>query len=412
MPVALSCPPRTFPVDGCSIDVADVRNQFPIFSRHPGLVFLDNAATTQKPSSVIDVMDQFYRSECTNAGRASYRWSTRAARSIEAARYRVAQFINAEPEELVFTSGATDSLNMVAQAWGLKNLGDGDEVMLCYEDHKSAVLPWLNLQRVLASFGKHINIVPIRIDSMGDYHFKSIEDGLSRRTRLVAVCHVHHLHGLDMEVNGIRDIVGEDVAISLDASQSVGHMPVDVRALAVDFLSFSGHKMFAANGTVVLWVDNCRQRELGAARVGGGQDTEGLRDFFEAGSQNIPGILSMEAAIEFIDSVGIDRIASHVSDLTFYLRDRLQEFQTLEFSPGIGICNCPTGHGILSFRFENIKSSDMAFLLDSENIFVRNGDHCIRRSGDEHDYLRASLHVYNSRADIDRLIEVLHAHVG
>jgi cysteine desulfurase / selenocysteine lyase len=110
--------------------------------------------------------------------------------------------------------------------------------------------------------------------------------------------------------------------------------------------------------------------------------------------------------------VGIDRIASHVSDLTFYLRDRLQEFQTLEFSPGIGICNCPTGHGILSFRFENIKSSDMAFLLDSENIFVRNGDHCIRRSGDEHDYLRASLHVYNSRADIDRLIEVLHAHVG
>lgn len=404
----------------------DLRKEFPIFSNHPELVFFDNASTTQKPASVIQAISDFYSHNCANAGRASYSSSTRAAQAVESTRQRVAAFINAESSEIAFTSGATESLNLVALAWGLANLKNGDEVMVCLEDHKSTVLPWLNLKTTLAHFGVAIEIVPFAIHPEGDYELKSIREKVSPRTRLLAMTHVHHLYGLDMEVAQIREIVGPSVLMSLDASQSVGHRKLDAKALGVDFLSFSGHKMFAGNGVGVLWVASRLHQQLSSVKTGGGMqpaqaDASGykpqaksLADILESGTLNIPAIISLTLAIELIEKTGIDRIEKHVSELSFYLYDRLKGLPGLEFGPGFGYCGCHnlTGYGILSFRFEQGATSDLAFLLDSENILVRTGDHCLtsRRQGD--DYVRVSLHAYNTKAEIDRFVSVLQAHVG
>ena len=408
--------------DACSpantageLDVESVRKEFPILSNRKGWIFLDNAATSQKPKSVLRRISQFYRRDCANAGRAAYRASTRAASSIEAARTKVASFINADRSEVVFTAGATDSLNTVALAWGLANLKTGDEIMVCYEDHKSSVLPWFNLQSLLDRFGIQIKIVPFEVHLEGDYDLKSIRERVSKRTRLLAMSHVHHLYGLDMEVERIRQIVGKEVLISLDASQSIGHRRVDVKELGVDFVSFSGHKMFAANGVGVLWVSAALQGEVHAIKSGGktpgyiGEEASAssLVERLECGTQDIPAIISLSAAIDFIEKLGVQRIENRVSVLTHYLYDALKTFPGVDFAPGFGRCGCPVGYGIISFRFEQIATSDLAFLLDGENIQIRTGDHCLstRHQGD--DYARVSLHAYNTEAEIDRLIEVL-----
>lgn len=399
------------------LDVDSIRKEFPILSNRNGWIFLDNAATSQKPKSVLRRIAQFYRKDCANAGRAAYRASTQATSAIEAARTKVAGFINADRSEVVFTSGATDSLNTVALAWGLANLKTGDEIMVCYEDHKSSVLPWFNVQSLLGRFGIEIKIVPFEVHLEGDYELKSIRERVSQRTRLLAMSHVHHLYGLDMEVERIREIVGKDVLISLDASQSIGHRRVDVKELGVDFVSFSGHKMFAANGVGVLWVSSALHGELHAIKSGGktpgyiGEEFQSsassLVERLECGTQDIPAIISLSAAIDFIEKLGLQRIEKRVSELTHYLYDVLKTFPGVDFAPGFGRCGCPVGYGIFSFRFEQIATSDLAFLLDGENIQIRTGDHCLssRHQGD--DYARVSLHVYNTKAEIDRLIEVL-----
>lgn len=394
----------------------DIRSRFPIFANQPEVAFFDNASTSQKPQTVIDCVSEFYSKTCSNAGRAAYRWSTRASQSIEDARAKVAELLNASASEIAFTSGATESLNLVALSWGLNNLRDGDEVMLCYEDHKSAVHPWLNVQRLLKQFGTNITIVPFSMDVMGDYHFDDIRAKVSPRTRVIAICHIHHVYGLDMEVKGVREIVGPDVLISLDASQSVGHTRVDVKHLGVDFLSFSGHKMFAANGSGVLWLHPRVHSQMSPIKVGGGGagsivagsfNCNGtiVQELLECGTQNIPAIMSLSPAVELIQEYGIDYIEARVSYLTRYLFDRLRLIPDLEFAPGLGRCNCPGGFGIISFSMDNISATDLSFVLDNENIFVRTGDHC--RSKHDEDDVRVSLHCYNTEDEIDRLIEVL-----
>lgn len=400
-----------------AFDTAVVRARFPIFSEKPDFLFLDNASTTQKPQTVIDCFTDFYRRDCANAGRASYSSSTRLAARIEETRARVARFIGTRPESICFTSGATESLNLVAQSWGLKNLKSGDEIMVCLDDHKSTVLPWFNLQAILRRFGVDIKIVPIRLHYEGDYELKSIREGITERTRLIAVTHVHHVYGLDMEVREIRKIAGSKVLISLDASQSVGHRPVNVRSLNVDFLSFSGHKMFAGNGVGVLYVRKSLLRSMAPVTVGGGMSAlesgvlsvsySSAAAMLEAGTQNIPAILSMLAAIEFIESIGLREIDRRVSELTRYLYERLKLLPGIEFSPGVDRCGCRRGFGIVSFRFEQAGTSDLAFVLDAENIFVRTGDQCQSRTREGDDYVRVSLHAYNTETEIDRLIDVL-----
>lgn len=387
------------------------RNQFPSVVEQSGTVFFDNASTTQKPQTVLSIIEQFYRDDCANAGRAAYSASIRAALAIERARATVAEFISANPGEIAFTSGATDSLNAVAWSWGIKNLRDRDEVLVCMDDHSSAVLPWLNLQRTLKHFGISIELVPFHIHQVGDYDLRSIERALSPRTRVIALSHVHHVYGLDMEICRIREMVGPDVLMTLDASQSIGHTGVDATALGADFISFSGHKMFAANGVGVLFAKSARHEEMIPLRSGGKADVSSHDEFvgkIESGTPNIPGIASMTAAVEFIREMGLARIESHIAGLTQYLVRSLQTFPRIVFAPGPVICGCPGGLGILSFRFEQASSFDVASALAAENILVRSGMHC--RPGkmpDEDDYIRVSMHAYNNELDIDNFVAAL-----
>jgi cysteine desulfurase / selenocysteine lyase len=400
------------------LDTTALRSKFPIFRKHEDLVYLDSAATGQKPDEVLAEINRYYTEQCANAGRAAYAWSTQLEKSIEAVRARVANFIGGEAEDLAFTSGATESLNTVALIWGLANLKDGDEVLLCLKDHKSAILPWYNLKDMLAAMGRTINIKTFDIHEVGDYDLKSIAGQLTPSTRLLAMSHIHHVFGLDMEVSEIRKIVGDQVLISLDASQSIGHTKVDVAALGADFLSFSGHKMFAAPGTGILWINPEHKNNLQPIKLGGKSKAkpgaEGLifshkntAELLEAGTQNIPAILSLGKAVDFVETIGQDAIEEHVSELTVYLYSKLANLPGIVFAPGMGICRCERGFGILSFRFEQIANIDLAFLLDSENIMVRTGDHCVYLQNTSEEYLRVSMHLYNRMEDIDRLIAVL-----
>ncbi|MBS2010769.1 MAG: aminotransferase class V-fold PLP-dependent enzyme [Cyanobacteria bacterium SZAS TMP-1] len=411
------------PKTSASLDPALLRANFPIFENHPDLIYFDNASTSQKPFVVLDEVCRYHTEQCANAGRAAYSWSTQLDRAIEDTRARVAKFIGANAEDLAFTSGATESLNTVALAWGLLNLQDGDEILLCQRDHKSAVLPWYNLKDILAAQGKTIHIKTFAIHEVGDYDLKSIKDQVSPRTRLLAMTHIHHVFGLDMEVAEIREIVGDQVLISLDASQSVGHIKVDVATLNVDFLSFSGHKMFATTGTGGLWVnprvkDSLRPMKLGgkseATPEAGGLNLKhkSTAELLEAGTQNIAGILSLGKAVDLIESIGLDAIESHVSDLTVYLYGKLLKLPGIIFAPGMGICRCEAGFGIISFRFEQISNLDLSFVLDEENIFVRSGDHCTYARDTSEEYIRVSMHLYNTKDEIDQLIAVLEGVVG
>jgi cysteine desulfurase/selenocysteine lyase len=400
------------------IDPQVVRAQFPIFKTHPELIFFDNAATSQKPQQVIDSIMSFYQESCANAGRAAYSWSTQLSAMVEESRRTIAEFIHAHPSDIAFTSGATDSLNTVAACWGMHNLKDGDEIMLCGSDHQSATLPWINLQAILEHFGITIKIVEFAMHSSGTYDRKSIKELINERTRLIALSHVHHLYGMEMDLAELKEIIPPHVLISLDASQSMGHTEVNVEELGVHFLSCSGHKMLAANGTGVLWVHPNIHSQLWPVRVGAkgglkrvdGQlmiDHTNLSGLVECGTQNLPGILSIRPAVRFLRSLGMQNIERHLSALTRYLYEQLKNVSGIEFAPGIGTCGCTRGYGIIAFRLTGIASGDLADFLDSEGIFVRTGDHCLSARGGEDDYARVSLHVYNTFEEIDRFVEIL-----
>lgn len=399
------------------LNFLDVRDSFPILKTHCKTLFFDNAATTQKPLPVLEKLEEFNRRSCANAGRGTYSWSTRLSREIEEARVIVANFLNSESKQVAFTSGATDSLNMIATMWGLENLKDGDEIMLCKADHSSSVLPWFNVQEILRRRGINVKIVPFEIHHTGTYDRKSIETCLSSRTRIVCMSHIHHLYGMEMDLAEVKALVPRHVLISLDASQSASHTKIDSAALAVDFISFSGHKMFAGNGTGVLWTSARALSQLWPMRVGAktkldlvpnfAPKPDSLSNLVECGTLNVPGILSMKAAVEFIESHNIERMSAHVSQLTVYLLNKLKRIPSLEFAPGIGICECTKGFGIISFKINDVNSADIGAYLDSEDIFVKTGDQCVAQTPNADEYIRVSLHIYNTLSEVDRFAEVL-----
>jgi cysteine desulfurase/selenocysteine lyase len=330
----------------------------------------------------------------------------------------VANFLNSSSELIAFTSGATDSLNMVATMWGLENLADGDEVMLCNEDHASSVLPWYNVQELLSRRGVNIKIIPFAVHSTGTYDRKSFRAGLGPKTRIVCLSHIHHLYGMEMDIAELKTLVPEQVFVSLDASQSVSHIKVDAEALAVDFISFSAHKMFGCNGTGVLWSSPRAVAQMWPTRVGAKTTLSSgsgrfnvardkLSQLVECGTLNLPGILSLKAAIEFIESNGIERMSDYISGLTIYLLEKLKSVEGIEFAPGIGVCDCTKGFGIISFRINGFDSADIGAYLDSEEIFVKTGDQCLGSGKTDDDLIRISLQIYNTAQEVDRFLEVL-----
>jgi cysteine desulfurase/selenocysteine lyase len=378
-----------------------LRAQFPIITGNPELAYLDSAATAQKPQAVLDAVHAYLTTTNANAGRGTYTWANRTTTLVERTRDRVKEFLHdPAPEQsgVHFTGGTTEGLRTVARDWLPAHLADGDEIIVPFADHQANIAPWLEAQQLLARQGVRVRVreMPYQVAS-GDYDHRALAALTGPRTRFVAVTHVHHIYGGDMNVHRIRQTVGPQAVICLDAAQSIGHLPVSVAALDVDFVAFSGHKALALPGSGALWA---RQARGPAFRPGGWDSTP-----------NTAGIASLAAALAWLDTADTERIERWTVALAARLTDGLRHLDAYE------ILGCQTSlaadsavqrrQGIVAFRHHDISSGDLGFILFSHGFMVRSDNHCQGSAGEKTGSVRVSLHVYNTPEEIDRLLDVL-----
>lgn len=372
------------------------------------LVYLDNAATTQKPQPVLDAMMEYYTAYTANVHRGIYFTSAKATSRYEAVRVKVAELLNAPSENtIIFTKGTTESINLVAYSWARKNLGPDDEILITEMEHHSNLVPWQLAARDCGATLKFIPITP-----GGELDLTNLDTLLTTKTRLVAMTHQSNVLGT---VNPVEKIIRQAHAVGalvlLDAAQSVPHRTVDIQALGCDFLAFSGHKMLGPTAVGVLYG---RKSILDAMEpfLGGGEmiDRVTMRAStwntvphkFEAGTPNIAQVIGLGAAIAYLNSVGFDRIHSAETRLTAYARQKLKEV------PGIQFYGPESGdHGsVISFNLDGIHAADVAQFLDQDGIAVRAGHHCAQPVMDVLGIsatVRASLYFYNTEAELDQL---------
>ncbi len=375
--------------------------------------YLDSASTTQKPLPVIESVDRYHRSRTANAGRGGYGWATVLDREIESVRARTARFLGARPEEVVFTSGATAALNAIALAWGLSELADGDEILYSPHDHSANVYPWLRLRDVLAHFGRRIGLIPYRVTALGEADEADIAARITPRTRLITVCHLHHVFGAVSTLDRLRARVDPGILWCFDCSQSGGHLPLDVTELGADFAVLSAHKMFGAPGTGVLYCARRVHERLttflpggssGVAVTDSGLRPTGMPHQLEGGTHNIPGILALGAALEVLEEFGMSAIAEHNRLLTRQLIEGLRPLPGLRLLPGPAHSDREIGYGIVSFTLDGIGATDLGFVLAESGFLVRTGAHCIPAEDAGADSVRVSTHVYTTGDDIDRFV--------
>lgn len=392
-----------------------LRGQFPALAQevngHP-LVYLDNAATTQKPQAVLDAINHYYRTDNANVHRAAHALSGRATRAFEDARETVARFINApRSHEVIWTRGTTEAINLVAQSWGMSELRAGDEIVLSTLEHHANIVPW---QLVAQRTGAVIRVIPL--DERGDLDIAAYLALLGPRTRLVSVAHVSNALGT---VNPVKEMVAAAKAVGalslIDGAQAVAHLVVDVQAIGCDFYAFSGHKLYGPTGIGVLWGRTELLERMPPWQAGGemidrvsfsGTTFNTLPFKFEAGTPHIAGAIGLAAAIGFVMEQDRDSLASHEAALTDYLIAGLQQV------PGLRLVGEPGQRaGAVSFLLEDIHPQDAATLLDMQGIALRVGHHCampLMESLGIGGTLRASLACYNNRDDVDALLAALH----
>ncbi|WP_280232847.1 aminotransferase class V-fold PLP-dependent enzyme [Nocardia cyriacigeorgica] len=381
-----------------------------------GEVYLDSAATTQKPWPVIDAVTGYHRAHTANAGRGAYRWSTELAGRIAEVRARMATFIGAaHTDEIVFTGGATAALNAVALSWGLATLADGDQILFNPHDHAANVLPWFHLREIMARFGRRIELVPYRVTELGEADIADIASKIGPRTRLITTSHLHHVYGAVTTLEELRGRIPARVLLCFDCSQSGGHLPVDVTELGADFAVFAAHKMFGAPGAGVLYCHRRVHDQLipflpgggAGVRTAGGARTP-MPGLLEGGTPDIPALLALGAALEVLESFGLSAIAEHNRDLTLRLLDGLRAIPAVRFLPGPAHASCATGYGIVSFTLDGISADDLGFVLAESGFMVRTGSHCV--PGDpamspDIDSVRVSTQIYNTHTEIDRFTD-------
>jgi cysteine desulfurase/selenocysteine lyase len=397
-----------------SIDAGEIRGQFPFFQPHPemrSVIYLDNAATTQKPYAVIEAVSNFWAHHNANVHRGGHGAGAKASELYEAARERVAKFLNArEPAEIVFTRGTTEAINLVASSWGEAFIQPGDEIIVTEMEHHANLLPWTRLAEK-----KNAKLVVWRITDDGRLNLDDLRALLTERTRLVAVVHISNVLGVINPVAEIGRMAHEAGALCLvDAAQSVAHMPVDVQAIDCDFLMFSGHKAYGPTGIGALYAKRALLETMPPYQMGGGmvQTVSWERLLlapppakFEAGTPPIGEAIGLHAALDFIDSIGRDAIESYEHALTQYALERLQEV------PGLRLYGpVPDRAGIFAFTLGDIHPHDIATVLDTRDIAIRSGLHCAHPLGERlgGSTARASLAIYNDTAHIDALIDGLH----
>ncbi|HDZ8835458.1 aminotransferase class V-fold PLP-dependent enzyme [Aeromonas dhakensis] len=394
---------------------ARLRSQFPALAQevngHP-LVYLDNAATTQKPQAVLDAITYYYRADNANVHRAAHALSGRATRAFEAARETVTRFINApRSHEVIWTRGTTEAINLVAQSWGMSELRAGDEVVLSTLEHHANIVPW---QLVAQRTGAVIRVIPL--DERGDLDMTAYRAMLGPRTRLVSIAHVSNALGT---VNPVAEIVVAAKAIGaltlIDGAQAVAHLEVDVQAIGCDFYAFSGHKLYGPTGIGVLWGRTELLERMPPWQAGGemidrvsfsGTTFNTLPFKFEAGTPHIAGAIGLAAAIDFVMEQDRGLLASHEEALTDYLVAGLRQV------PGLHLVGEPRQRaGAVSFLLADIHPQDAATLLDMQGIALRVGHHCampLMESLGIGGTMRASLACYNNRDDVDALLAALH----
>ena len=391
-----------------------IRDDFPALAQeingHP-LVYFDNAATTQKPRAVLDAIQNYYEHDNANVHRGIHELSNRATAAYEGARDRVAQFINAPArEDIIFTRGTTEAINLVAATWGTANLGAGDVILLTELEHHSNLVPW---QLLAQRTGAKLRFIPVTGDE-GTLDLSDF-DGQLEGVKLVSLTHISNALGT---INPVAEICAQakvvGVVTLVDAAQSAGHMPLDVQALGCDFLALSGHKLCGPTGVGALFA----RRELQEAMPpyqGGGEMISKVEfhksEFnvpphkFEAGTPNVAGAAGLHAALDYLDAIGLDAIHAHDTELAHYAKERLNEFE------GVRIFGPTEERGsLVSFIFENVHALDLATLADQQGVAIRIGHHCTQPL---HEKLgvpataRASFYFYNTRSEVDRFIEVL-----
>jgi len=391
-------------------DVQKVRADFPILSRTiqgKPLVYLDNAATTQKPQAVIDALVRYYTAENANIHRGVHTLSELATESYEQARADVQRFLNAgDTREIIFVRGATEGINLVAQTWGRSNVRSGDEIVISAMEHHSNIVPW---QIICEQQGANLRIAPV--NDAGELLFDEFEKLLGPKTKLVAIAHVSNALGT---VNPVRNIVQAahqwKARVLIDGAQAVPHMHVDVRALDCDFYVFSGHKVYAPTGIGILY-GKTELLEAMPPYQGGGDMISSvtfektlynrLPYKFEAGTPHVSGAIGLGAALGYINSVGIERIARHEKEVLAYGTKRLLEIPGLRL-----IGTAKEKEGILSFVLEGIHPHDVGTILDQEGIAIRTGHHCAQPLMERFGVpatARASLALYNTVEEMDAL---------
>ena len=407
--------PRPSVTSEAPLDVQRVRRDFPILQqevRGRPLVYLDNAATSQKPHQVIDALTRYYTAENSNIHRGVHYLSELATTKYEATRSTVKRFINAgEEREIVFVRGTTEGLNLVAQSFGRQRVGEGDEVIISTMEHHSNIVPW---QMLCEERGARLRVIPINDD--GELLLDEYEKLLSPRTKLVSLVHVSNSLGT---INPIKRIIetahAQGVPVAIDGAQAAPHLRLDVQDLDCDFYTFSGHKLFGPTGIGVLY-GKAEHLEAMPPYQGGGDMIKSVtfektiyNDLpykFEAGTPHIAGVIGLGAAIDYVEGIGLDRIGAHESELLRYGIERLSAIDGLKL---IGTA----GHkaSILSFVLDGVHPHDVGSILDGEGIAIRTGHHCTQPVMERFGIAataRASLAFYNTKEEIDALVEGIH----
>ncbi len=394
------------------MSVNNLKKDFPIFE-NKDIAYLDSGATTQKPTSVLEAIEKFYKNENANPHRGAYGLSIEATEIYENTRDKIAKFINAKHrEEIIFSKNASESLNLIAYSYGLDNLKKDDEIVLSIMEHHSNLVPW---QMVAKKTESKLNYM--YINDNFEISDEEIETKITDKTKIVGITHVSNVLGT---INNIEKIIKyahkKGAIVVVDGSQSIPHMEIDVQKLDADFFVFSGHKMLAPLGIGILYGKREILNKMNPFLMGGDmieyvyeQETTfaPLPNKFEAGTQNVEGVIGLGAAIDYIKNIGYNKIQEIEKEVTSYARQELSklEYLTLYLTP-----NEEKHSSVISFNIKGVHPHDVASILDSENVCVRSGNHCAQpllRSMGIDSTCRASFYIYNTKEDVDKLVIAL-----
>ena len=394
------------------MEINNIKKDFPLLENE-NITYLDSGATTQKPMQVIKAVEEFYQKYNANPHRGAYSLSVEATEQYENTRTKIAKFINAKHrEEIIFSKNATESLNLIAYSYGLDNLKKDDEVVISIMEHHSNLVPWQKMTKQTGSKLKYMYI-----NENYEITDEEIENKITDKTKIVGITHVSNVLGT---INNVKKIIKyahkKGAIVIVDASQSIPHMKIDVQDLDADFLVFSGHKMFAPLGIGVLYGKREILNKMTPFLMGGDmieyvyeQDTTfaPLPNKFEAGTQNVEGVIGLGAAIDYIENLGYDKIQEIEHEVISYARQELSklDYLTLYTTP-----NEENHSSVISFKIKGVHPHDVASILDSEGVCVRSGNHCaqpLMRFLGIDSTCRASFYIYNTKEDVDKLVKAL-----